>query len=53
MNQNQTLKVMWTVLAHGTDEPESDIESNVDNVDSSGSSSTSESHDDVTGLVSQ
>ena len=34
MNQNQTLKVMWTMLAHGADEPESDIESDVDSVGS-------------------
>ena len=34
MNQNQTLKVMWTVLTRGTDEPESNIESDVDSVGS-------------------
>ena len=34
MNQNQTLKVMWTMLTHGADEPESNIESDVDSVGS-------------------
>ena len=34
MNQNHTLEVMWIMLARGADEPESDIESDVDSVDS-------------------
>ena len=34
MNQNHTLEVMWIMLVHGTDEPESNIESDVDSVGS-------------------